>query len=538
MIELNHIHLSYKNKDLINEGKISGKRNEIILIKGKSGCGKTTLLYEMSLLRKTSCQYFYDGKRIDLLSHKQKAEIRKNKIGFVMQECLLMEQLTVYENIVEYTKLNGISLSKQDINELLDHLNIGSLKNKKVGTLSGGEKQRVAITCMISKKPELLLLDEPTSQLDEKNEKLLMEWIVNAAKTYHICVVMTSHKQLDNYANKVYSIENQELRLIRESYKQNDTQRYTVQRSPQRFYNYLQFQIRKDHLYYIKLCLVILVIPFVITGLSMILSSYTNSQTKVIQENSQKLIFNEEYIIQTVKIDNTFEADLLFYYPQNQINKYIKQEYNKTGCYVSQHLFQSLHRNLKESTLSYSYQDKIYEVPVAGLLHDTKVINNTYNDNYILIPIDDYIKVTGNNPAYSVDSIQELLNYEESEIVFVEDIELCQSYITNQQFYQKMLYIIQFIFIITSLFISYMWCHYRRKSWAYDYIDGYSLGKIFQYACKEYLGMMLIIGLCLLVNLNGISLLFIKHMTVFIIVLLIISYLFIKNMDFQKIMRS
>ena len=125
MIELNHIHLSYKNKDLINEGKISGKRNEIILIKGKSGCGKTTLLYEMSLLRKTSCQYFYDGKRIDLLNHKQKAEIRKNKIGFVMQECLLMEQLTVYENIMEYTKLNGISLSKQDINELLDHLNIG-----------------------------------------------------------------------------------------------------------------------------------------------------------------------------------------------------------------------------------------------------------------------------------------------------------------------------------------------------------------------------------------------------------------------------
>jgi putative ABC transport system ATP-binding protein len=147
------------------------KRGDFMAVMGPSGSGKTTLLNLMGCLDKpTSGVILFEGKSISKLSSNRLADIRKNKVGFVFQHFNLIPVLTAFEN-TEFPLL----LRKMDKTErvkrvefLLDAVGLGDKMAHRPFELSGGEQQRIAITRALSHKPDIVLADEPTGDLDSK----------------------------------------------------------------------------------------------------------------------------------------------------------------------------------------------------------------------------------------------------------------------------------------------------------------------------------------------------------------------------------
>lgn len=537
MIELTDIHLFYKQKELLKNGHIEGNRNEVILIKGKSGSGKTTLLYQLCLVGNMSCQYCWDHKRIDLANDTQKAVIRREKIGFVLQSKMLIEGLSVKENLSYYAQLNGITLSDKDIMDLLKISHLEGLKSRKVNDLSGGEKQRIAIMCAISKKPELLLLDEPTSQLDTVNEQIMMNWIKEIAEKFHICVMITSHRNLDDFVDKIYLLEDNQLKL-----KKDVGRPYipcSVEKKSQHIhlFDVMKIQIKKDRLFYLKITLILWIVPLFTLAIQTALHNYCARQVNVFENSAQKEILNNDYQMERGLIEQDVEVNLLFYYPQNKMNQYIRQDFKKEGCYVSQALFQYLHRDLSDDTFSLEYQTEIIEIPIAGILNQNEIVKGTNNSLDIFIPIDVYQDLTKTNPVFFVDTIEELMHFDTSRIVFLNDAEVLKDYQKLFDYQKTMQLIIYIVFVLISILFSIIYCCFRRKEWALRYFDGFSKRQLFMISIFENSLILVFQAILMSIVLNT-FVLFLEYGIFFHLISMLVMAVFIKKLDFKKIMRS
>ena len=178
---------------------------EKIGILGPSGSGKSTLLNIIALLEQpTDGEINIYGQDCKLLNPEEKVIFRRKKIGFVFQNSQLLEDFTVEENIALPLILDGKSYFKSisNANAMLKELNLSSRRKFKPGLLSGGEQQRVAIARALIKKPKILLADEPTGSLDEKNSSNVIEFITNLSKSNNITTILATHnlnliRQLD-----------------------------------------------------------------------------------------------------------------------------------------------------------------------------------------------------------------------------------------------------------------------------------------------------------------------------------------------------
>ncbi len=181
-------------------------RGDFIAIMGPSGCGKTTLLNILGAIdTPTSGKYFFLGQDILAMKEKQKTEIRKQNIGFVFQNFNLIDELSVYENIeLPLVYLRWSRKERQNrINEVLEHLNIGSRKHLFPSQLSGGQQQRVAVARAIIAKPQLLLADEPTGNLDSTHGEEVM-LLLNELNKFGTTIVMVTHSQRDaSYSRRI-----------------------------------------------------------------------------------------------------------------------------------------------------------------------------------------------------------------------------------------------------------------------------------------------------------------------------------------------
>ena len=164
MIELREISKTFKNETTIKYKDLVFEDARSYVLLGSSGCGKSTLLNMIcGILSPDGGQILIGGEDITKKSQKQKDKFRIEKIGYIFQDFKLIPEMTVIDNI-EILRLEGVDTS--DADSTLDELGILSKKNKKVKNLSGGEKQRVAIARAIVKKPEIILADEPTGNLN------------------------------------------------------------------------------------------------------------------------------------------------------------------------------------------------------------------------------------------------------------------------------------------------------------------------------------------------------------------------------------
>ena len=154
------------------------KRSEFAGLVGPSGSGKTTLLNIIGSLDSPSeGKAFVLGKNISQLSHKESALLRNKHIGFIFQVYNLLPVYTVYENVEFALLLQNIPAAerKKAVMEALEWVGLASMKDKRPDKLSGGEGQRVAIARAMVKKPEIVIADEPSANLDAANTHAILK---------------------------------------------------------------------------------------------------------------------------------------------------------------------------------------------------------------------------------------------------------------------------------------------------------------------------------------------------------------------------
>jgi putative ABC transport system ATP-binding protein len=197
------------------------ERNELVLLYGPSGSGKTTLLNLLTgLLQADEGDIQVAGLYLDLIDDKEKADFRSNYLGIVFQENNLVSTLTVKENIVLFQELCGIEEEEgreEKIEEMLEKLMINHRKESFPAQLSGGEKKRVAIARALTNDPFILILDEPTGNLDRESADQLCELIRDLFLTTDITIVVASHDQkMMDIATTIYKVGSKNITLEEE----------------------------------------------------------------------------------------------------------------------------------------------------------------------------------------------------------------------------------------------------------------------------------------------------------------------------------
>lgn len=191
MFKLVDVNKIYKNNTkALDDINLEIKEGEIVVILGPSGSGKSTILNILGGIdNPTFGQIYFNQKRIDKLNDLELTNYRKNNIGFIFQNYNLISNLTVKENI----RLGSILSDKLNIDEIISELGLSNHKNKYPNSLSGGEMQRVTIARGIIKKPKVLLCDEPTGALDEKNGKNILEILQKINEIYSTTIIIVTH---------------------------------------------------------------------------------------------------------------------------------------------------------------------------------------------------------------------------------------------------------------------------------------------------------------------------------------------------------
>ena len=181
---------------------------EFIAIVGPSGCGKSTLLHVMAGLEQPSSgRILLDGVDVTLISERDLPKVRAEKIGFVFQAFLLLEDLTCYENVEAVLWPNQeLKASTQESMalEVLREVDMLERRDHRPSQLSGGEQQRVAIARALVNDPPILFCDEPTGNLDSKTGVTILKMIARLNKEKSMTVVLVTHNEdLVKYAKRV-----------------------------------------------------------------------------------------------------------------------------------------------------------------------------------------------------------------------------------------------------------------------------------------------------------------------------------------------
>ena len=198
LLKLNQVNLTYQTGDesikVLKDIDLKTMKKETISFVGESGSGKTSLIMLIAGLEKaTSGQIFFQNKEISSLSEDEVSEIRRKNIGIVFQSFYLIPNYTAVENVALTLELNKLKNPEKQAKELLDRFGLKNRFNNLPSQLSGGEQQRVAIARAIAMKPELILADEPTGNLDTENSIMISDILFKYVKDEGSSLIMVTH---------------------------------------------------------------------------------------------------------------------------------------------------------------------------------------------------------------------------------------------------------------------------------------------------------------------------------------------------------
>lgn len=209
-IQIAHLQKSY-TRPVLTDINLEVTNGSYVTIVGKSGSGKSTMLNILGLVEGYDAgEYWFNGTLIR--NGVDYARLRLENIGFIFQSYNLIPTLSCKENILLpllYNKRNSV----QDFDELVELLDLGPLLSQRVTTLSGGEKQRVAIARSLILDPCLILADEPTGNLDPKNRDLIMNLLRREHEKGRGIILITHDMEVAKSADTVYLLQNGKLHL-------------------------------------------------------------------------------------------------------------------------------------------------------------------------------------------------------------------------------------------------------------------------------------------------------------------------------------
>ena len=214
LLQFSDVHLQYQNgqnlTEVIKGINFSINQNERLAIVGKSGSGKTSLLMLMAGLEKpTLGSIQFQNQELTTYSEDQLTDFRKKNIGIVFQSFYLIPSYTALENVALSLEINFQKNALVQAEEILTDLGLKDRLQHFPNQLSGGEQQRVAIARAIINKPELILADEPTGNLDEENSQIIADLLFNVSQKYKKSLCLVTHDlELAKKCDRLMKIDN------------------------------------------------------------------------------------------------------------------------------------------------------------------------------------------------------------------------------------------------------------------------------------------------------------------------------------------
>tara|TARA_B100000809_G_scaffold169625_1_gene166995 strand:- start:263 stop:940 length:678 start_codon:yes stop_codon:yes gene_type:complete len=214
ILQAKNINKSFSNGktklSVLRDFSLDAKSGQIITIMGQSGSGKTTALNILGTLdQPDSGELTISGIQVQSMNETELSKIRNRDIGFVFQFHHLLPEFSAIENILMPTWINRKVDNTEYALDLIDKMGLIDRKDHFPSQLSGGERSRVAVARALMNKPKLVLADEPTGNLDEKNANKLIDLLGQINKDFQQAIVLTTHNpQVARIGHKQYILEN------------------------------------------------------------------------------------------------------------------------------------------------------------------------------------------------------------------------------------------------------------------------------------------------------------------------------------------
>lgn len=193
----------------LNDVSFDIRKGEFTAVTGESGSGKTTLLNVLGTLdTPTSGAVIFGGSDLTKMSDNELSAYRRKNIGFIFQNYNLIPVLTVEENILLPLNLDNTRPDQKHLEELLELTGLEKKRHSFPHELSGGQQQRVSFARALIHKPQLILADEPTGNLDSKNSREIISILKNSIKTYNQTLVLITHDgSIAAQADRIFSMK-------------------------------------------------------------------------------------------------------------------------------------------------------------------------------------------------------------------------------------------------------------------------------------------------------------------------------------------
>jgi ABC-type lipoprotein export system ATPase subunit len=189
-------HLDGQDWPALRDVSLTVDPGEFVCLSGPSGSGKTTLLNVLGLIEPLQKgEVLFAGKKFSNLDENEKNRIRRFQIGFVFQSFQLFPVLSAEENVEYFLTRQGIASAerKRRVRETLESVGLWEHRAKRPLQMSGGQRQRVAVARALAKKPQVILADEPTANLDQSTGATLMDTFRDLKKQFGVTLVVSSH---------------------------------------------------------------------------------------------------------------------------------------------------------------------------------------------------------------------------------------------------------------------------------------------------------------------------------------------------------
>lgn len=207
LIKINNLNKEFGKVKALNNINLSVYEGEWLAIMGPSGSGKSTLLNILSLMdTPSSGEYILDNENLEQMDEEQKITLSREKIGLVFQQFHLIPYLNALENVM-LSQYYHSSVDEEDAKMVLEKVGLSHRLTHLPSQLSGGEQQRVCIARALINNPELLLADEPTGNLDEANEQIVLQTLQKLKNEGKTIVLITHNPDLAKFADRTLILQ-------------------------------------------------------------------------------------------------------------------------------------------------------------------------------------------------------------------------------------------------------------------------------------------------------------------------------------------